>query len=130
MLKNFKKNNNKGFTLVELLVVIAIIGVLAVVAVPSLMKNLNKAKAADAIAYISACKSAAISKYAEDTDATSLDITADVEGKAPTGVKVAATANNGQVTVTVTLDAPFNETTLKDQITKSFDQDGIVTFSK
>ena len=41
-----KKKNNKGFTLVELLVVIAIIGILAVVAVPSLFKNVNKAKAA------------------------------------------------------------------------------------
>ena len=45
MIKNFKKKkNNKGFTLVELLVVIAIIGVLAVVAVPSLFKQIDKAK--------------------------------------------------------------------------------------
>ena len=65
MLKNFKKNNNKGFTLVELLVVIAIIGILAVVAVPSLFKNINKANAADVVADISAIKTAVVAEYAD-----------------------------------------------------------------
>lgn len=59
-----KKKNNKGFTLIELLVVIAIIGILAVVAVPSLFKNINKAKASDAVSYINAVKTSAISEYA------------------------------------------------------------------
>lgn len=63
MLKKMKKN--KGFTLVELLVVIAIIGILAVVAVPSLFKNINKAKAADIIADYSAIKAAVTSEYAD-----------------------------------------------------------------
>lgn len=64
---NRKKKNNKGFTLVELLVVIAIIGILAVVAVPSLFKNINKAKASEAVAYVSAVKSTAVSVYADNT---------------------------------------------------------------
>ena len=64
---NKKKKSNKGFTLVELLVVIAIIGILAVVAVPSLFKNIDKAKVADLEADISAIKSATIS-YVSDTN--------------------------------------------------------------
>lgn len=63
MIKKLKKN--KGFTLVELLVVIAIIGILAVVAVPSLFKNINKAKAADIVSDYSAIKAAVTSAYAD-----------------------------------------------------------------
>ena len=64
MIKKLRKNK-KGFTLVELLVVIAIIGILAVVAVPSLFKNINKAKAADIVSDYSAIKAAVISDYAD-----------------------------------------------------------------
>ena len=60
-----KKKNNKGFTLVELLVVIAIIGILAVVAVPSLLKNVNKAKAAKIVADFSSIKSEVMAEYAD-----------------------------------------------------------------
>lgn len=65
MLNKFKKNNNKGFTLVELLVVIAIIGVLAVVAVPSLFENVNKSKAAKIEADFGTIRTAVLSKVAE-----------------------------------------------------------------
>lgn len=67
----FNKNNKKGFTLVELLVVIAIIGILAVVAVPSLMKNIEKSKAAKFVADYSAVKSAVMAEYAENPTTTS-----------------------------------------------------------
>lgn len=57
--------NVKGFTLVELLVVIAIIGILAVVALPSLFKNIEKAKVVDLESDINTIKSAVQSSYAE-----------------------------------------------------------------
>lgn len=63
MLKKSKKNN-KGFTLVELLVVIAIIGILAVVAVPSLFKQMDKAKAAQVVSNVKALKTEILSEYA------------------------------------------------------------------
>lgn len=43
-MKNKRKSNNKGFTLVELVVVLAIIGVLLAMVVPGMMKYVEKAK--------------------------------------------------------------------------------------
>ena len=88
-----KKKNNKGFTLIELLVVIAIIGILAVVAVPSLFKNINKAKASDAVAYINAVKTSAISEYAstQPTVPTTAEVIKSVEGT-PDSITVNTTA--------------------------------------
>lgn len=70
MFKKLKKQNNKGFTLVELLVVIAIIGILAVVAVPSLFKNIDKAKASQVVTNVKALKTEILTEYANsNTDA-------------------------------------------------------------
>ena len=111
MIKNFKKKkNNKGFTLVELLVVIAIIGVLAVVAVPSLFKQINKAKASDAIAYVSAVKTAAISEYASNPSSipTASAVEALVEDKPdsiPNAIVIPAPGQNAtKITMEVTLE--------------------------
>lgn len=63
-----KVKSKKGFTLVELLVVIAIIGILAVVAVPSLFKNINKARVAELESDYNVIKNATMSYYIDHNE--------------------------------------------------------------
>ena len=72
---NKKKKNNKGFTLVELLVVIAIIGILAVVAVPSLFKQIDKAKSTQVIANVKALSTEVMTEYASASNDTQVKTT-------------------------------------------------------
>jgi prepilin-type N-terminal cleavage/methylation domain-containing protein len=73
-----QQTRRKAFTLVELSVVIVIIGVLAAFGVPRFLKAVEKSKAAEAFAYLSAIRDAqeryqaAQGTYA--TDLTALDI--------------------------------------------------------
>src|SRR5713226_2522631 len=48
--------NRKGFTLVELAVVIVIIGVLAAFGVPRFIKSVERSKASESFAYLSAVR--------------------------------------------------------------------------
>jgi type IV pilus assembly protein PilA len=69
----------KGFTLVELAVVIVIIGVLAAFGVPRFLKSVERTKASEAFAYLSAVRSAQERYIAKEgiyaDDVTKLDIT-------------------------------------------------------
>jgi type II secretion system protein G len=69
----------KGFTLVELAVVIVIIGVLAAFGVPKFLNSVERSKATEAVAYLSAIQSAQERFIAKEgvysNDPTALDIT-------------------------------------------------------
>ena len=79
MWKSSISGTRKGFTLVELAVVIVIIGVLAAFGVPRFLKSVERTKASEAFAYLSAVRSAQeryIAKEGIYADAVSkLDIT-------------------------------------------------------
>ncbi len=49
-----KRNHRSGFTLVEIIIVIIILGILAAVALPQITKNLDTARAAEAINFLGA----------------------------------------------------------------------------
>ena len=113
----------KGFTLVELAVVIVIIGVLAAFGVPKFLNSVERAKASEALAYLSAIRTAQerfIAKegiYADEV--AKLDITVQLpkyftpgtisvtnDGTNPTWTmtltRIAASSSKGDYSVTFT----------------------------
>ena len=70
----------RGFTLVELAVVVVIIGVLAAFGVPRFLQSVERSKAAESFAYLSAVRTAQERYHAREgtyaSDLTTLDIQA------------------------------------------------------
>jgi prepilin-type N-terminal cleavage/methylation domain-containing protein len=92
-----------GFTLVELAVVIVIIGVLAAFGVPRFLKSVERSKAAEAFAYLSAVR-AAQERYQARQGTYAADLTnLDIELSTPKYFTVGAiTATENSWTLTLT----------------------------
>lgn len=130
----------KGFTLVELAVVIVIIGVLAAFGVPRFMKSVERTKASEAFAYLSAVRAAQERYLAKEgvyaDDPVKLDISQSTLKyfDTPTGAAsitvTAYSAGPPEVaptwTVTLTRDAA---TSAYGGYTVVFSQDGFVNTS-
>ncbi|MBE7008283.1 MAG: type II secretion system protein [Ruminococcaceae bacterium] len=65
---NFKKNNQKGFTLAELLIVVAIIAVLIAIMIPTFGGQLEKARESADLANLRAAYAEATIVYLNDQD--------------------------------------------------------------
>lgn len=66
MIKIFKLEKERGFSLVELMIVVAIIAILAAIAIPAFMKFAMKSKTSEATANISAIRTCQESHRAEN----------------------------------------------------------------
>jgi len=64
-MKQFRRGNEKGFTLIELMIVIAIIGILAAIAIPNFMNYQCNANQREGQAQLSNLRTALESYYAE-----------------------------------------------------------------
>src|SRR5260221_8938037 len=85
----------KGFTLVELAVVVVIIGVLAAFGVPRFLQSVERSKASEAFAYLSAVRTAQ-ERYLSREGIYADDVTKlDFQAPAPKYFTVSSVSNGG-----------------------------------
>jgi type IV pilus assembly protein PilA len=78
MLKIFRKEGQKGFTLIELMIVIAIIGILAAIAIPQFVSYRQKGYNTDAKGELKSFYTACQAYYADNPTSTGNCTTAQV----------------------------------------------------
>ena len=119
------KEIRKGFTLVELAVVIVIIGVLAAFGVPRFLKSVERSKASEAFAYLSAVR-AAQERYVANagqyaTCVSELDINQSTMKYFKDSANAAITSSTAMDATGTAAGAPFWKLTLmRDSATSSY----------
>jgi prepilin-type N-terminal cleavage/methylation domain-containing protein len=128
MWRSSVSGTRKGFTLVELAVVIVIIGVLAAFGVPRFLKSVERTKASEAFAYLSAVRSAQ-ERYIAKEGNYAIDVSQlDIQQATPKNFTVdsAAMAANGTASWALTLTRN-SSTSSYGAYTVKFTENGFVT---
>lgn len=104
MLKQMKKNVNKGFTLIELMIVIAIIGILAAIAIPAYQDYTIRAQVSEGLSLGGGAKTAMaefFNNYGHfplNNTSAGLATAASISGKYVSSVDVSQTVGQIQIT--------------------------------
>ena len=120
----FRKNNNKGFTLMEMLIVVAIIAILVAILIPTLTTQLEKAREAADIANIRSAYAEAMINSMTSEDGTGSKVTEKMTQK------VAGWEYITWPTYLGTELVPMNGFKTGDTLTVSVGADGKVTVTK